>query len=300
MRSSTETYTPYNTRDDGSEVDGLSVYYSQMHQYNLLTKEQECDLATRAQAGDRAAFDAMCAANLRLVVSIAKGFVTDTWSLEDCIGDGNIGLMNAVRNFDVERGTRFSTHATWWIRQAIARARDQYSSLIDVPAYIGIAVKQLRRMGLQLEEQFHREPTADELAEAMHWPIDKVDMVQRAGMAVLSLSLPLSSGHTGAEDRTFADTLAAPEETGPERAAEASEARSRINRLLSRLTVRERQVIALRFGLDNNGDGQTLEGIAQLFGVCRERIRQIEAKALKKMRATSDEAEEMEDCEVAS
>lgn len=279
----TSPYTPYSASDDGREIDSFRVYCTDITAYPLLSHAQECDLSRRAHAGDKDAFDRLAACNLRLVVAIAKGYINEMWALEDCICEGNAGLLKAIERFDPDSGWKFSTYATWWVKQAILRAQDEQSSPIRTPSYVGVAIKQLRRAIVRLEEQLHREPTLEDMAGAMGWSLEHTECVYRAAQTVLSLSMPVSSAHTSAEDRTLADTLYAPEEDNLEYRASQSELRERLNDLLTLLTERERLVLALRFGLED-GEGRTLLQVGRMLHVSRERIRQIEAKALAKLR----------------
>lgn len=284
-------YTPYTPTDDGGSVETLNIYYTDIHAHALLSYAQECQLARAAQAGDTAARDQLVSCNLRLVVSIAKGYANDTTPIEDCICEGNIGLLRAVERFNPNKGFRFSTYATWWIHQAIKRFEDQYGGIIKIPAHAGVAVKQLRRKSRQLEERLGREATLEELASALGWSIAKTEDMYRASLTVLSLSMPVGMGAHGTEDRTLEEVIVAPEmnEADPEHVAAQSETREQVKKLLAYLAPRERLIMQLRYGIESADGGKTLEQVGAMLGVTRERVRQIEAKALKTLQARARE-----------
>ncbi|MBX3119069.1 MAG: sigma-70 family RNA polymerase sigma factor [Fimbriimonadaceae bacterium] len=268
--------------DEALLEDSVRAWLKKIGRTSLLTQEQEIEIARAAQAGCDKAKRLMVEANLRLVVSIAKKFVGRGLSMQDLIQEGNVGLMRAVEKFDYTRGFRFSTYATWWIRQSISRAISDHSRTIRVPVHTLEAVNKLLKCATQLQQQLGREPTEAELADELQVPVEKVHEFLRAIMEPVSLESPVGDSDDASLIEFVTDTTG---ET-PAEAAIRSMVRSRIENLLETLGEREKEVIAMRYGL-SDGRSHTLEEVAKAFNVTRERIRQIEQKTLKKLKHPS-------------
>ena len=262
--------------------DPVRMYLKEIGQIKLLTIEEELELADRIVEGDEEAKAILAESNLRLVVSIAKRYVGRGMLFLDLIQEGNIGLMKAVEKFDVEKGFKFSTYATWWIRQAITRAIADQARTIRVPVHMVETINKLARIERQLTLELNREPTDEELADKMKIPIDKIREIYKIRQEPVSLETPIGEE----DDSHLGDFI--PDETNmsPEDFAINELLKDEISDVLLTLTEREEKVIRLRFGLED-GRSRTLEEVGQLFGVTRERIRQIEAKALRKLRHPS-------------
>ena len=262
--------------------DPVRMYLKEIGQIKLLSTEEELELADRITAGDEEAKAILAEANLRLVVSIAKRYVGRGMLFLDLIQEGNIGLMKAVEKFDVEKGFKFSTYATWWIRQAITRAIADQARTIRVPVHMVETINKLARIERQLTLELNREPTEDELAKKMGTNIEKIREIYKIRQEPVSLETPIGEE----DDSHLGDFI--PDETNmsPEDFAINELLKDEISEVLLTLTEREEKVIRLRFGLED-GRPRTLEEVGQLFGVTRERIRQIEAKALRKLRHPS-------------
>ena len=268
-----------NSTDNG-ESDAVMTYLREIGRVPMITHEREIELAKRIEAGDREARKQFVLANLRLVVSIAKRYVGRGLSLLDLIQEGNIGLIRAVQRYDWRRGHRFSTHATWWIRQAISRAVADKGRTIRLPVYVNTALNRIRRERQRLLQELGREPTEQELAEATG--LDPIRMVelQAAPGAPVSLELPVGED----EEQELGDVLADTESASPEDIATTQTLKDEVQRVLeSVLTPREQLVLQLRFGL-GNGQAHPLEQVGRELGITRERVRQIEAGALAKLR----------------
>jgi RNA polymerase primary sigma factor len=256
------------------------TYLREIGRVPMITHEREIELAQRIERGDRDAMKQFILANLRLVVSIAKRYVGRGLTLLDLIQEGNIGLIRAVQRYDWRRGHRFSTHATWWIRQAISRAVADKGRTIRLPVYVNTALNRIRRERQRLLQELGREPTEQELAEATG--LDPIRMVelQAAPGAPVSLELPVGED----EEQELGDVLADTESASPEDIATTQTLKDEVQRVLeSVLTPRERLVLQLRFGL-GNGQAHPLEQVGRELGITRERVRQIEAGALAKLR----------------
>src|SRR5260221_708762 len=267
-------------RGEAAEVDAITAYLREIGRVPMLSHAQEIDLAKRIEAGDKEAVQQFVLANLRLVVSIAKRYVGRGLSLLDLIQEGNIGLMRAVQRDDWRRGHRFSTHATWWIRQAISRAVADKGRTIRLPVYVNTALNRIRRERQRLLQELGREPTEQELAEATG--LDPIRMVelQAAPGAPVSLELPVGED----EEQELGDVLADTESASPEDIATTQTLKDEVQRVLEAvLTPRERLVLQLRFGLGNS-QAHPLEQVGRELGITRERVRQIEAGALAKLR----------------
>ncbi|HEY6542156.1 MAG TPA: sigma-70 family RNA polymerase sigma factor [Ktedonobacteraceae bacterium] len=265
---------------DAGESDAVMTYLREIGRVPMITHEREIELAKRIEAGDRDAMKQFILANLRLVVSIAKRYVGRGLTLLDLIQEGNIGLIRAVQRYDWRRGHRFSTHATWWIRQAISRAVADKGRTIRLPVYVNTALNRIRRERQRLLQELGREPTEQELAEATG--LDPVRMVelQAAPGAPVSLELPVGED----EEQELGDVLADTESASPEDIATTQTLKDEVQRVLeSVLTPRERLVLQLRFGLGNS-QAHPLEQVGRELGITRERVRQIEAGALAKLR----------------
>lgn len=262
--------------------DPVRMYLKEIGQIKLLTTEEELELADKIAQGDEQAKATLAEANLRLVVSIAKRYVGRGMLFLDLIQEGNIGLMKAVEKFDVTKGYKFSTYATWWIRQAITRAIADQARTIRVPVHMVETINKLARVERQLTLELNREPTEEELAKKMGTSVDKIRDIYKISQEPVSLEIPIGEE----DDSHLGDFI--PDETNmsPEDFAVNELLKDEISEVLLTLTEREEKVIRLRFGLED-GRPRTLEEVGQLFGVTRERIRQIEAKALRKLRHPS-------------
>ena len=262
--------------------DPVRMYLKEIGQIKLLTTEEELELADRITQGDEQAKAILAEANLRLVVSIAKRYVGRGMLFLDLIQEGNIGLMKAVEKFDVTKGYKFSTYATWWIRQAITRAIADQARTIRVPVHMVETINKLARVERQLTLELNREPTEEELAKKMGTSVEKIRDIYKISQEPVSLEIPIGEE----DDSHLGDFI--PDETNmsPEDFAVNELLKDEISEVLLTLTEREEKVIRLRFGLED-GRPRTLEEVGQLFGVTRERIRQIEAKALRKLRHPS-------------
>jgi len=268
-----------NTADAG-ESDAVMTYLREIGRVPMITHEREIELAQSIESGDREAMRQFILANLRLVVSIAKRYVGRGLTLLDLIQEGNIGLIRAVQRYDWRRGHRFSTHATWWIRQAISRAVADKGRTIRLPVYVNTALNRIRRERQRLLQELGREPTEQELAEATG--LDPVRMIelQSAPGAPVSLELPVGED----EEQELGDVLADTESASPEEVATTQTLKDEVQHVLeSVLTPREQLVLQLRFGL-GNGQAHPLEQVGRELGITRERVRQIEAGALAKLR----------------
>ena len=262
--------------------DPVRMYLKEIGQIKLLTMQEELDLADRILEGDEQAKTILAEANLRLVVSIAKRYVGRGMLFLDLIQEGNIGLMKAVDKFDVTKGYKFSTYATWWIRQAITRAIADQARTIRVPVHMVETINKLARIQRQLTLELNREPTEQELAKKMNVSIDKIREIYKISQEPVSLETPIGEE----DDSHLGDFIKDERNMSPEEYATNEMLKDEIADVLLTLTEREEKVIRLRFGLED-GKSRTLEEVGQMFGVTRERIRQIEAKALRKLRHTS-------------
>ena len=262
--------------------DPVRMYLKEIGQIKLLTMEQELELADRIAEGDQEAKNILAEANLRLVVSIAKRYVGRGMLFLDLIQEGNIGLMKAVEKFDVSKGYKFSTYATWWIRQAITRAIADQARTIRVPVHMVETINKLARIQRQLTLELNREPSEEELAQKMGTSVEKIREIYKISQEPVSLETPIGEE----DDSHLGDFIKDESNMSPEEYATNEMLKDEISDVLLTLTEREEKVIRLRFGLED-GKSRTLEEVGQLFGVTRERIRQIEAKALRKLRHPS-------------
>ncbi len=275
-----EYFSPAPVGAAGSVDDSVRMWLREIGKTHLLTTDQEVRLAKRIERGDEHAKRILTQANLRLVVSIAKRYSGRGMSFPDLIQEGNIGLIRAVEKFDHRKGYKFSTYATWWIRQAITRAIADQGRTIRIPVHMVETINRLVKLSSSLLQELGREPTLDELARAMDTTVERVSEIMRIAPEPLSLETPV-----GEEDDSHLSDFVQDEDSTalPEMASRAM-LRDRIERLLNELSDRERDVLKLRFGLTPEGCPHTLEEVGRHFRVTRERIRQIEAKAIKKLR----------------
>jgi len=262
--------------------DPVRMYLKEIGQIKLLTMDEELELADRIVNGDEEAKTILAEANLRLVVSIAKRYVGRGMLFLDLIQEGNIGLMKAVEKFDVSKGYKFSTYATWWIRQAITRAIADQARTIRVPVHMVETINKLARIQRQLTLELNREPSEEELAKKMNVSVEKIREIYKISQDPVSLETPIGEE----DDSHLGDFIKDEHNMSPEDYTTNELLKDEIDDVLLTLTEREEKVIRLRFGLED-GKARTLEEVGQMFGVTRERIRQIEAKALRKLRHPS-------------
>jgi RNA polymerase primary sigma factor len=259
-------------------TDALQLFLNEMARYPLLTAEQEVELAKRIERGDKAAKDRMVNSNLRLVVSIAKKYQGHGLSLLDLIQEGIIGLIRAVEKFDWRRGYKFSTYATWWIRQAVQRGVANKARTIRMPVHIVDRERKIARAERELHVKLGRAPTLQEIAKSAKLPLKQVREVQQAARAVTSLDRPV-----GTEGDASLGDLVAGQEAPPEEELEISLRQDALRRAIAELPDRERDVLKMRFGLNGDPDPQSLEAIGKTLGLTRERVRQIETEALSRL-----------------
>jgi RNA polymerase primary sigma factor len=262
--------------------DPVKVYLKEIGRVPLLTPEEEIDLATRMSQGDPYARKRLSEANLRLVVSIAKRYVGRGMQFLDLIQEGNLGLIKAVEKFDHTKGFKFSTYATWWIRQAITRAIADQARTIRIPVHMVETINKVKKVSSQLLHKNGHEPTAEEVAKELDMPVDKVREIMRVAQEPVSLETPIGEE----EDSHLGDFIPDDDAPAPADAASHILLKEQLGEVLQTLTPREEKVLRLRFGLED-GRSRTLEEVGKEFNVTRERIRQIEAKALRKLRHPS-------------
>ncbi len=262
--------------------DPVRMYLKEIGKVPLLTAEEEVELAKRIEEGDDEAKKKLCEANLRLVVSIAKRYVGRGMLFLDLIQEGNLGLIKAVDKFDYRKGYKFSTYATWWIRQAITRSIADQARTIRIPVHMVETINKLVRVSRQLIQQLGREPTPEEISREMNISVEKVREIQKIAQEPVSLETPIGEE----EDSHLGDFIPDDDVPKPADAAAFSMLKEQLVEVLGTLTDREQKVLRLRFGLDD-GRSRTLEEVGREFDVTRERIRQIEAKALRKLRHPS-------------
>lgn len=262
--------------------DPVRMYLKEIGRVPLLTAEEEIELAKRIEQGDEEAKKRLAEANLRLVVSIAKRYVGRGMLFLDLIQEGNMGLIKAVEKFDYRKGYKFSTYATWWIRQAITRAIADQARTIRIPVHMVETINKLIRVSRQLLQELGREPTPEEIAKEMGMTPEKVREIMKIAQEPVSLETPIGEE----DDSHLGDFIEDQDAPAPADAAAYELLKEQLEEVLSTLTEREENVLRLRFGLDD-GRARTLEEVGKVFGVTRERIRQIEAKALRKLRHPS-------------
>ena len=259
--------------------DPVKIYLKEIGNYPLLSMDEEVELAKKIAEGDQSATDRLTESNLRLVVSIAKKYVGRGLSFLDLIQEGNLGLIKAVDKFDYSKGYKFSTYATWWIRQAITRSIADQSRTIRIPVHMSEVINKAYRISRSLLQELGREPTEEEIAKEMNLPVDKVREIMKISADPISLDTPIGEE----DDSHLGDFIKDDTIMGPEDAAAYTMLQDQIQKLLTTLSEREQRVLVLRFGL-LDGRTRTLEEVGKEFNVTRERIRQIEAKALRKLR----------------
>jgi len=270
--------------DDDIADDSVRLYLREIGKIPLLSAEEELALAKQVVAGDKGAKDKMAEANMRLVVSIAKRYVGRGLDLLDLIQEGNTGLLRAVEKFDPDKGFKFSTYATWWIRQAITRAIADQARTIRIPVHMVETINKLLRTQRRLTQELNREPTNEEIAAAMEIEVDKVEHIMKIKQDISSLDASIRDDE---EESVLADFIEDEDTISPEESATNQLLKEQVKDMLAALTEREQKIIKLRFGLED-GKQHTLEEVGQEFSVTRERIRQIEAKALAKLRKHKD------------
>ena len=274
--------------DEAAYAEGISiddpvkVYLKEIGRVPLLTAEEEIELATRMAEGDPYARKRLSEANLRLVVSIAKRYVGRGMQFLDLIQEGNLGLIKAVEKFDHTKGFKFSTYATWWIRQAITRAIADQARTIRIPVHMVETINKVKKISSQLLHKNGHEPTSEEIAAELDMPVEKVREIMRVAQEPVSLETPIGEE----EDSHLGDFIPDDDAPAPSEVASHTLLREQLGEVLSTLTPREEKVLKLRFGLED-GRSRTLEEVGKEFNVTRERIRQIEAKALRKLRHPS-------------
>ena len=268
---------------DGVNIDDpVKVYLKEIGRVPLLTSDEEVELAQRMAEGDAYAKKRLAEANLRLVVSIAKRYVGRGMQFLDLIQEGNLGLIKAVEKFDHTKGFKFSTYATWWIRQAITRAIADQARTIRIPVHMVETINKVKKVSSQLLHQNGHDPTAEEIAAALDMPVDKVREIMRVAQEPVSLETPIGEE----EDSHLGDFIPDDDAPAPADAASHTLLKDQLGEVLKTLTPREEKVLRLRYGLED-GRSRTLEEVGKEFNVTRERIRQIEAKALRKLRHPS-------------
>ena len=272
----------FTVTDGVSIEDPVRMYLKEIGKVPLLTADEEVELAKRMEEGDSEAKKRLAEANLRLVVSIAKRYVGRGMLFLDLIQEGNLGLIKAVEKFDYCKGFKFSTYATWWIRQAITRAIADQARTIRIPVHMVETINKLIRVQRQLLQELGREPYPEEIAKEMQLPVERVREIQKISQEPVSLETPIGEE----EDSHLGDFIQDDNVPVPEEAAAFTLLREQLSEVLDTLTEREQKVLRLRFGLDD-GRARTLEEVGKEFDVTRERIRQIEAKALRKLRHPS-------------
>ena len=283
VTGSSSPATPEDTSAENIAIDDpVKVYLKEIGRVPVLTPEEEIDLAIRISKGDANAKKRLSEANLRLVVSIAKRYLGRGMQFLDLIQEGNLGLIKAVEKFDYTKGFKFSTYATWWIRQAITRAIADQARTIRIPVHMVETINKVKKVSSQLLHTNGHEPTADEIAEELDMPVDKVREIMRVAQEPVSLETPIGEE----EDSHLGDFIPDDDAPAPADAASHTLLKEQLSEVLDTLTPREEKVLRLRFGLED-GRSRTLEEVGREFNVTRERIRQIEAKALRKLRHPS-------------
>jgi len=278
-----EVAAPVTGEESELSTDSLQLFLKEIGRVPLLTAAQEVELAKRIERGDDAAKRHMVEANLRLVVSIAKRYRNQGLPFLDLIQEGTIGLVRAAEKFDHRRGFKFSTYATWWIRQAVARALADKARAIRMPVHVVEKLNRITRSERKLRAELHRDPTVEEIAADLSLPVDEVEQILRSAQTPISLEKPVGDE----EESEFGHFI--PDDTSPrpEEVAEVSMRKEALRAILETLTYRERRVLELRYGLDGQHP-RTLDEVGRAFNVTRERIRQIENQCLKKLRALAD------------
>lgn len=273
--------------NDDITDDSVRMYLREIGKIPLLSLEKETELAEKAMQGDRRAKDKMAEANMRLVVSIAKRYSGRGLELLDLIQEGNTGLLRAVDKFDPSKGFKFSTYATWWIRQAITRAIADQARTIRIPVHMVETINKLMRTSRRLTQELNREPTNQELAKEMDMDVEKIEYIQKIKQDITSLDAGIGRDGEEGEESTLGDFIEDEDTASPEESATVQLLKEQVREILSTLSDRERKILEMRFGL-NGTKSHTLEEVGLEFAVTRERIRQIEAKALMKLKKHKD------------
>ena len=273
--------------NDDITDDSVRMYLREIGKIPLLSLEKETELAEKAMQGDQRAKDKMAEANMRLVVSIAKRYSGRGLELLDLIQEGNTGLLRAVDKFDPSKGFKFSTYATWWIRQAITRAIADQARTIRIPVHMVETINKLMRTSRRLTQELNREPTNQELAKEMDMDVEKIEYIQKIKQDITSLDAGVGRDGEEGEESTLGDFIEDEDTASPEESATVQLLKEQVREILSTLSDRERKILEMRFGL-NGTKSHTLEEVGLEFAVTRERIRQIEAKALMKLKKHKD------------
>ena len=271
-----------NAGSDIVSMDSVRMYFKEIGRIDLLTPEEEVELAIRIRMGDKEAAKDLASANLRLVVSVARKYLNRGLSFQDLIQEGNIGLLKAVEKFDHRKGFKFSTYATWWIRQAISRSIADQARVIRIPVHMVETLNKYNRIEKTLAQELQREPRIEEIAKEMNISLEKAKEIRRLSQDTVSLETPVGDE----EESCIGDFISDDKMPMPDEIAEQNDLRRQLDKALGTLTEKESTILKLRFGLED-GRQWTLEEVGQIFGVTRERIRQIEAKALRKLRHPS-------------
>ena len=273
--------------NDDITDDSVRMYLREIGKIPLLSLEKETELAEKAMQGDQRAKDKMAEANMRLVVSITKRYSGRGLELLDLIQEGNTGLLRAVDKFDPSKGFKFSTYATWWIRQAITRAIADQARTIRIPVHMVETINKLMRTSRRLTQELNREPTNQELAKEMDMDVEKIEYIQKIKQDITSLDAGIGRDGEEGEESTLGDFIEDEDTASPEESATVQLLKEQVREILSTLSDRERKILEMRFGL-NGTKSHTLEEVGLEFAVTRERIRQIEAKALMKLKKHKD------------
>ena len=273
--------------NDDITDDSVRMYLREIGKIPLLSLEKETELAEKAMQGDQRAKDKMAEANMRLVVSIAKRYSGRGLELLDLIQEGNTGLLRAVDKFDPSKGFKFSTYATWWIRQAITRAIADQARTIRIPVHMVETINKLMRTSRRLTQELNREPTNQELAKEMDMDVEKIEYIQKIKQDITSLDAGIGRDGEEGEESTLGDFIEDEDTASPEESATVQLLKEQVREILSTLSDRERKILEMRFGL-NGTKSHTLEEVGLEFAETRERIRQIEAKALMKLKKHKD------------
>ena len=273
--------------NDDITDDSVRMYLREIGKIPLLSLEKETELAEKAMQGDQRAKDKMAEANMRLVVSIAKRYSGRGLELLDLIQEGNTGLLRAVDKFDPSKGFKFSTYASWWIRQAITRAIADQARTIRIPVHMVETINKLMRTSRRLTQELNREPTNQELAKEMDMDVEKIEYIQKIKQDITSLDAGIGRDGEEGEESTLGDFIEDEDTASPEESATVQLLKEQVREILSTLSDRERKILEMRFGL-NGTKSHTLEEVGLEFAVTRERIRQIEAKALMKLKKHKD------------